>query len=96
MLKNKLCALFLILLLAINIFSYEIFFSGEELVRFLKEKILESNSLRLVSFSLDDIISNELLKVKSEIFLEYEGLFLYCFYQLFMIKILKDTSTKNS
>lgn len=69
MLKNKLCALFLILLLAINIFSYEIFFSGEELVRFLKEKILESNSLRLVSFSLDDIISNELLKVKSEIFL---------------------------
>lgn len=73
MLKNKLCVLFLNLLLAINIFSYEIFFSGEELVRFLKEKILESNSLRLVSFSLDDTISNELLKVKSEIFLEYEG-----------------------
>ena len=71
--KSKLFALFIILLISINIFSYEIFFSGEELVRFLKEKILQSHSLRLVSFSLDDTISNELLKVKNEIFLEYEG-----------------------
>jgi len=73
MIKSKLFIILFILIFVINIFSYEIFFSGEKLLKFLKDKILQSQSLRLVSFSLDDTISNELAKVNSEIFLEYEG-----------------------
>lgn len=71
--KKSLIFILFFLLLTNLIYAYQLFFSGEELTFFLKKKIESSKSIRLVSFSLDDTISEEILKTNYEIFLEYEG-----------------------
>ncbi|RAO98455.1 hypothetical protein PW5551_09785 [Petrotoga sp. 9PW.55.5.1] len=71
--KKTISLLLIIVLISGKIFSYELFFSGEELLFFLNQKLNSSKSIKLVSFSLDNTISDGISKINHEIFLEKDG-----------------------
>jgi phosphatidylserine/phosphatidylglycerophosphate/cardiolipin synthase-like enzyme len=72
-LKTKFILTALFLFSFTSLFSYELFFSGGELVHFINQKLKTSTSVKVVSFSLDDTISENLSAINHQIFLEKDG-----------------------
>jgi len=72
-LRKKLTLTALFLFSFTSLFSYELFFSGGELVHFINQKLNTSTSVKVVSFSMDDTISKNISVMNHQIFLEKDG-----------------------